>query len=321
MKRKIGLIVALILAITGVMALKSGNAAAADTPGKGDDVKYCAITAYVDSDLKACVALLSYFHGWESDAGSLSYIKKHVSISTNYVAESNGGRTANEAYDLIYTWYRDSKNSIKKSYDLYGDTVAKAIQACKTDAPHDENGCIKNRGNPTAFQSKKLGKSYVPICYTDYYNWDQFKTTCGQGINNDSDKDKDKDKDDPASGETDTEVPGGDPDHCSTLFPDSWCQGDGGISKVLRFVVAVLTGAVAVAGAVGIIICAVLILTARDNEQQLATGKKRLMQVVVGIIAWALLAAIMNLLIPEPTSYDDLGMIEVNVQSEKGEKA
>ena len=66
-----------------------------------------------------------------------------------------------------------------------------------------------------------------------------------------------------------------------------------------------LTGTVVIAGTVGIIICAVLILTARDNEQQLALGKKRLMQVIIGMIAWIMFSVLANLFIPKTSTKID----------------
>ena len=46
------------------------------------------------------------------------------------------------------------------------------------------------------------------------------------------------------------------------------------------------------------VICGFIIMTARDNEAQVAKAKKRLVEIVIGIILWVLMAFIVNLLLP-----------------------
>ena len=57
------------------------------------------------------------------------------------------------------------------------------------------------------------------------------------------------------------------------------------------------TGVIILA-AIGIVICGFIIMTARDNEAQVAKAKKRLVEIVIGIILWVLMAFIVNLLLP-----------------------
>ena len=42
--------------------------------------------------------------------------------------------------------------------------------------------------------------------------------------------------------------------------------------------------------------------TARDNEQQIVKAKKRLFEIVIGMVAWILIALIGNLLLPQTSS-------------------
>ena len=301
MKRKIGIIAALVLAFVGVAVLGENDASAF---GRSDTEQYCSIGTS-DSQLRDCAVVLSYFHDKDFDSGGWSpeRIKKHVTINVDYNSAYYAGKSVDElkntAYDELFKWVSSKKEAALNHYKLSKDKgVATLIKECAS-AQAGESSCIRAVGNPDTFK-EKVGKSAIPICYTDYWSYSQFRDTCegkitpggggeipepGSGGGGSS-----------STGSLDTDVPGS--EKCSTLFPNEWCSADG-IGSILTFVVAVLTGTVVVAGTVGIIICAVLILTARDNEQQLALGKKRLMEVVIGMIAWIMLSVIVNLFIPK----------------------
>jgi len=87
---------------------------------------------------------------------------------------------------------------------------------------------------------------------------------------------------------------------CASILT-AFCNDDG-ITKIISLVINILTGAIVVAGTVGIIICGFLWMTARDNEGQVAQAKKRMLDIVIGIIAWVLLALLANLFIPKSSS-------------------
>jgi hypothetical protein len=73
---------------------------------------------------------------------------------------------------------------------------------------------------------------------------------------------------------------------------------------------------IVVAGTVGIIICGFLWMTARDNEGQVVQAKKRMLDIIIGIIAWVLLALLANLFIPKKSTdiEDDIdGNIDISV--------
>ena len=105
---------------------------------------------------------------------------------------------------------------------------------------------------------------------------------------------------------------------CTSIFPNSWCTGGNGIASVINLIVTILTGAVVVAGTIGIIICGFLWMTARDNEAQVAKAKKRMIDIVIGIVAWILLALIANLFIPKDSTkiQSDAGISQaIQIQS------
>ena len=89
---------------------------------------------------------------------------------------------------------------------------------------------------------------------------------------------------------------------CTSILPGDWCNGEGGIMNIVTLVVTILTGAVVVAGTIGIIICGVMWMTARDNEAQVAKAKKRMLDIVIGLVVWVLLALLANLFIPKSSS-------------------
>jgi hypothetical protein len=99
-----------------------------------------------------------------------------------------------------------------------------------------------------------------------------------------------------------------------TAFCDD--AGNADIGGLIGLVITILTGMIVVAGTVGIIICGFLWMTARDNEGQVVQAKKRMLDIIIGIIAWVLLALLANLFIPKKSTdiEDDIdGNIDISV--------
>ena len=74
--------------------------------------------------------------------------------------------------------------------------------------------------------------------------------------------------------------------------------------KVVVIVANFLLAGIVLAGTIGIIISGVQILTARDNATQVANGKKRILDVVIGILAFGFMYVIANFLIPGGITLD-----------------
>ncbi len=98
---------------------------------------------------------------------------------------------------------------------------------------------------------------------------------------------------------------------CTSLLPDDWCYEEGteegtksvedssnGIMEILRWVAGIMTMGVGVIGTIGIIWCGFLVLTAKDNESQVAAAKKRLLEIVIGMIVFGLAGVLINLFLP-----------------------
>jgi len=74
--------------------------------------------------------------------------------------------------------------------------------------------------------------------------------------------------------------------------------GDWGIEDILNLVLNIIVYGLGVAAVLGVIIAGVMYMTARDNEAQVTRAKTRLYEVVIGLIAWALMYAVLRWLIP-----------------------
>ena len=104
----------------------------------------------------------------------------------------------------------------------------------------------------------------------------------------------------PATQEDDDPVP--EEDDCATILKglceETTNDSEQGIIKILKFVIDMMSTGVIILAAIGIVICGFIIMTARDNEAQAAKAKKCLVEIVIGIILWVLMAFIVNLLLP-----------------------
>lgn len=70
------------------------------------------------------------------------------------------------------------------------------------------------------------------------------------------------------------------------------------MEKLLHLVVDILLYGLGAAATLGVVIAGVLYLTARDNPAQVATAKRRLIEIAIGLAAWAMLFALLKFLIP-----------------------
>ena len=75
-------------------------------------------------------------------------------------------------------------------------------------------------------------------------------------------------------------------------------KSTGNIEQLLQLIVKILLYGLGAAATVGVVISGVLYLTARDNPQQVARAKMRLIEVAIGIAAWAMLYGLLTFLWP-----------------------
>lgn len=79
----------------------------------------------------------------------------------------------------------------------------------------------------------------------------------------------------------------------TSILPPDLC-----IMEILFLVLKVLIYGLGAAATVGVVIAGVQYMTARDNEAQVAAAKKRLLEVVIGLVAWVLVWPVMNWMVP-----------------------
>ena len=82
-------------------------------------------------------------------------------------------------------------------------------------------------------------------------------------------------------------------------------QGGGeGIKCVVLLVVNILSVLVGIVGVIGIVVVGIQYLTSAGNEEKTRKAKRRLFEIVIGVLAYVLMAALLNWLLPNfnPTS-------------------
>ena len=88
----------------------------------------------------------------------------------------------------------------------------------------------------------------------------------------------------------------------TSIIGGGGCQDVGdngdGIFTVLNIVLQILTYGVGIAGTLGIVISGIQYLTARDNEQQMAKAKSRLVNIIIGLAAYAVMWGFLQWLLP-----------------------
>lgn len=79
----------------------------------------------------------------------------------------------------------------------------------------------------------------------------------------------------------------------TSILPGNMC-----IKELLFLVLKILVYGLGAAATIGVVIAGIQYLTARDNESQVSAAKTRLLNIVIGLVAWAVMWTVMNWLIP-----------------------
>lgn len=95
---------------------------------------------------------------------------------------------------------------------------------------------------------------------------------------------------------------------CATILY-AWCGsaesgGQAAIEDIIKFAISILSIGIGVLATIGLIVCGYLIMSARDNEAQVQKAKKRIVEIVIGIVLWALGALVLLLIIPDSEAAD-----------------
>ena len=96
------------------------------------------------------------------------------------------------------------------------------------------------------------------------------------------------------------------PEDCATFLKDYCKGGDKDIEDLIMLVADIMTAGIIVAGTIGIIICGYTVTTARDNTAQVEKAKTRIFEIVIGLVAWVLGAALIHFLLPKANQADEI---------------
>ena len=94
------------------------------------------------------------------------------------------------------------------------------------------------------------------------------------------------------------------PDGCvpTSILGENGCSCDSGngeaIWDILKLVVRIMTTGIGILAILGVIIVGIQYLTAGANEEQVRKSKRRLSEIVIGVIAYVLIYALLDFLIP-----------------------
>ena len=119
----------------------------------------------------------------------------------------------------------------------------------------------------------------------------------------------------PGSGEVQDITPTIAPDKpakCASIlggYCDDSSSGGNQVIELIKILINILTAGIGVLATIGVIFCGYIILTARDDEAQVSKAKKRLLEIVIGIIAWVLFSVAINLLLPKGDTTPVTGFI------------
>lgn len=109
-----------------------------------------------------------------------------------------------------------------------------------------------------------------------------------------------------------------------TSILDCEAGGDGGIWYIIKLITDILTAGIGVLATVGFIIGGYTILTAKDDQAKVTKAKKRMLEIVIGLVAWGLFWLGLNLLLPNGSLHNDAAgitgiSIEITETPEIGE--
>ena len=94
------------------------------------------------------------------------------------------------------------------------------------------------------------------------------------------------------------------PDGCvpTAILGENGCSCDSGngdsIIAILNLVVNILTVGIGILGVIGITIVGIQYLTAGGNEEKTRKAKRRMFEIVIGLVAYVIIYALLNWLIP-----------------------
>ena len=103
---------------------------------------------------------------------------------------------------------------------------------------------------------------------------------------------------------------------CASILPTAWCESNG-VWEILNLVLNIATMGIGVLATIGLVIVGIQWLTARDNEQQVVKSKNRMLNIVIGLLAWGLLWLFLSWLMPRDIQTSQLMDIKTSESEEQ----
>ena len=311
MKRKIRIIIAAIVAMGGIVC--SGVLSQPAHAATWCSVDQEDASTYNSAAQKHCAYVILIDHAstqftFKVMTGTYGNYKDTKKAVSSWCPSSS--KECQQIIDNVVSFKASQKASVQTSAPGKKAFVDGVWGEIKQGVNHVDP-CHSEKANATAYEQCKSGGNN-----SDYYV-DKTKKKSSDGGSGSDDSSSDSSK----KGEEDKAKTG----NCTSILPADWCNKedpedlkDSGIVKMVKFVISVMTGAVVVAGTIGIVICGVLWMTARDNPTQISNAKRRLLEIVIGMIAWGLIAVLINFFIPKSeTDIDDDLSVEIVKTEEK----
>lgn len=186
-----------------------------------------------------------------------------------------------------------------------GETSAVTKKAAKEKCEKYSGKFDGSKKKCTGMKGKVGGKTAERWCGdTENHKWNSDKKTCSW-TKWTKDNENDQKADDTKVRES--EVVGAGKVECengvkTSIIGGGGCytdDGDGsGVYELLLIILNILTAGVGVLGVLGLVISGITYLTARDNEQQVAKAKNRILQIVIGLAVYAVLYLGLQFIIP-----------------------
>lgn len=95
------------------------------------------------------------------------------------------------------------------------------------------------------------------------------------------------------------------PENCveTSILGENGCSCDDGKGSAIigileNYVIPIMTAGIGILATVGITISGIQYLTAGGNEEQLKKSKRRIFEIVIGLAAYAVIAALLSWLLP-----------------------
>lgn len=77
------------------------------------------------------------------------------------------------------------------------------------------------------------------------------------------------------------------------------CGNGEGVRSILSFIVNMMTMGIGILGVLGITIVGIQYLTAGGNEEKTRKAKRRMFEIVIGLVTYVLIYALLNFLVPD----------------------